>query len=115
MDIHAAIDIKVNLTSDKVAKTHNLSVSKYQISMNNSSAMNVQFNHASLVSQVHYVAKWKGITFMTSRQGLGVGGGTVRLDWCCYLLVYIVRQVIDSSFSCCHCNTGVVQFYVHRI
>jgi FKBP-type peptidyl-prolyl cis-trans isomerase len=22
------------------------------------------------------VAKWKGITFMTSRQGLGVGGGT---------------------------------------
>ncbi|XP_062007015.1 peptidyl-prolyl cis-trans isomerase FKBP16-4, chloroplastic-like [Rosa rugosa] len=24
---------------------------------------------------VHYVAKWKGITFMTSRQGLGVGGG----------------------------------------
>ncbi|KAK4768963.1 hypothetical protein SAY86_027113 [Trapa natans] len=25
---------------------------------------------------VHYVAKWKGITFMTSRQGLGVGGGT---------------------------------------
>jgi len=28
---------------------------------------------------VHYVAKWKGITFMTSRQGLGVGGGTVML------------------------------------
>ncbi|CAB4287295.1 unnamed protein product [Prunus armeniaca] len=27
-------------------------------------------------SRVHYVAKWKGITFMTSRQGLGVGGGT---------------------------------------
>ncbi|CAN1802415.1 Peptidyl-prolyl cis-trans isomerase FKBP16-4, chloroplastic [Linum perenne] len=26
---------------------------------------------------VHYVAKWKGITFMTSRQGLGVGGGTL--------------------------------------
>ncbi|KAL4199923.1 hypothetical protein AMTRI_Chr03g147210 [Amborella trichopoda] len=25
---------------------------------------------------VHYVAKWKGITFMTSRQGLGVSGGT---------------------------------------
>lgn len=25
---------------------------------------------------VHYVAKWRGITFMTSRQGLGVGGGT---------------------------------------
>jgi len=25
---------------------------------------------------VHYVARWKGITFMTSRQGLGVGGGT---------------------------------------
>ncbi|KAF3942871.1 hypothetical protein CMV_030515 [Castanea mollissima] len=25
---------------------------------------------------VHYVAKWKGVTFMTSRQGLGVGGGT---------------------------------------
>ncbi|KAJ7976021.1 Peptidylprolyl isomerase [Quillaja saponaria] len=25
---------------------------------------------------VHYVAKWKNITFMTSRQGLGVGGGT---------------------------------------
>ncbi|KAF9594674.1 hypothetical protein IFM89_034357, partial [Coptis chinensis] len=25
---------------------------------------------------IHYVAKWKGITFMTSRQGLGVGGGT---------------------------------------
>lgn len=25
---------------------------------------------------VHYVAKWKGITFMTSRQGFGVGGGT---------------------------------------
>ncbi|KAK4419293.1 Peptidyl-prolyl cis-trans isomerase FKBP16-4, chloroplastic [Sesamum alatum] len=25
---------------------------------------------------VHYVAKWKSITFMTSRQGLGVGGGT---------------------------------------
>ncbi|WVZ62226.1 hypothetical protein U9M48_011993 [Paspalum notatum var. saurae] len=25
---------------------------------------------------VHYVAKWKGITFMTSRQGIGVGGGT---------------------------------------
>ncbi|PKA57061.1 Peptidyl-prolyl cis-trans isomerase FKBP16-4, chloroplastic [Apostasia shenzhenica] len=29
---------------------------------------------------VHYVAKWRGITFMTSRQGLGVGGGTV---WFC--------------------------------
>ncbi|XP_059646778.1 peptidyl-prolyl cis-trans isomerase FKBP16-4, chloroplastic isoform X2 [Cornus florida] len=27
-------------------------------------------------SRVHYVAKWKNITFMTSRQGLGVGGGT---------------------------------------
>ncbi|RWW83545.1 hypothetical protein BHE74_00007946 [Ensete ventricosum] len=26
---------------------------------------------------LHYVAKWKGITFMTSRQGLGVTGGTV--------------------------------------
>ncbi|KAK1400226.1 Peptidylprolyl isomerase [Heracleum sosnowskyi] len=25
---------------------------------------------------VHYVAKWKSITFMTSRQGLGIGGGT---------------------------------------
>ncbi|XAR64601.1 Peptidylprolyl isomerase [Bertholletia excelsa] len=25
---------------------------------------------------VHYVAKWKGVTFMTSRQGMGVGGGT---------------------------------------
>lgn len=25
---------------------------------------------------VHYVAKWKGITFMTSRQGIGVTGGT---------------------------------------
>lgn len=25
---------------------------------------------------VHYVAKWKGVTFMTSRQGLGVTGGT---------------------------------------
>ncbi|KAL4273674.1 hypothetical protein GQ457_13G013080 [Hibiscus cannabinus] len=25
---------------------------------------------------VHYVAKWRGVTFMTSRQGLGVGGGT---------------------------------------
>ncbi|KAL5716792.1 hypothetical protein ACHQM5_009913 [Ranunculus cassubicifolius] len=25
---------------------------------------------------VHYVAKWKGVTFMTSRQGLGVSGGT---------------------------------------
>ncbi|CAH9113902.1 unnamed protein product [Cuscuta epithymum] len=24
---------------------------------------------------VHYVAKWRGITFMTSRQGVGVGGG----------------------------------------
>ncbi|KAL3839155.1 hypothetical protein ACJIZ3_023746 [Penstemon smallii] len=28
------------------------------------------------IHKVHYVAKWKGITFMTSRQGLGVGGGT---------------------------------------
>ncbi|KAJ4978387.1 hypothetical protein NE237_009167 [Protea cynaroides] len=25
---------------------------------------------------VHYVAKWRGLTFMTSRQGLGIGGGT---------------------------------------
>ncbi|KAL2621446.1 hypothetical protein R1flu_001651 [Riccia fluitans] len=25
---------------------------------------------------VHYVAKWKGVTFQTSRQGLGVTGGT---------------------------------------
>ncbi|KAL1815893.1 hypothetical protein DCAR_0520223 [Daucus carota subsp. sativus] len=25
---------------------------------------------------VHYVAKWKSITFMTSRQGMGIGGGT---------------------------------------
>ncbi|CAM8968337.1 unnamed protein product [Rhodiola kirilowii] len=25
---------------------------------------------------IHYVAKWRNITFMTSRQGLGVGGGT---------------------------------------
>ncbi|KAE9590038.1 hypothetical protein Lal_00037647 [Lupinus albus] len=25
---------------------------------------------------VHYVAKWRGVTFMTSRQGMGVGGGT---------------------------------------
>lgn len=25
---------------------------------------------------VHYVVKWKGVTFMTSRQGLGVTGGT---------------------------------------
>lgn len=25
---------------------------------------------------IHYVAKWKGITFMTSRQGMGVTGGT---------------------------------------
>ncbi|KAE8704596.1 Peptidyl-prolyl cis-trans isomerase FKBP16-4 [Hibiscus syriacus] len=27
-------------------------------------------------SRVHYVAKWRGVTFMTSRQGLSVGGGT---------------------------------------
>jgi hypothetical protein len=27
--------------------------------------------------QIHYVAKWKGLTFMTSRQGMGVTGGTV--------------------------------------
>eukprot|EP00850_Spirogloea_muscicola_P016135 SM000129S26122 [mRNA] locus=s129:16045:17551:- [translate_table: standard] len=25
---------------------------------------------------IHYVAKWKGITFMTSRQGMGVTGGS---------------------------------------
>ncbi|MCO5556341.1 hypothetical protein L7F22_009889 [Adiantum nelumboides] len=25
---------------------------------------------------VHYVVKWRGVTFMTSRQGLGVTGGT---------------------------------------
>ncbi|RWR92265.1 peptidyl-prolyl cis-trans isomerase FKBP16-4, chloroplastic isoform X2 [Cinnamomum micranthum f. kanehirae] len=25
---------------------------------------------------VHYVARWKGVTFMTSRQGIGVTGGT---------------------------------------
>ncbi|KAL5545982.1 hypothetical protein UlMin_005669 [Ulmus minor] len=25
---------------------------------------------------VHYVAKWKNVTFMTSRQGMGVSGGT---------------------------------------
>ncbi|CAI5505867.1 unnamed protein product, partial [Closterium sp. Naga37s-1] len=25
---------------------------------------------------VHYVVQWKGITFMTSRQGMGVTGGT---------------------------------------
>ncbi|CAM6016035.1 unnamed protein product [Sphagnum balticum] len=25
---------------------------------------------------IHYVAKWKGLTFMTSRQGMGVTGGT---------------------------------------
>lgn len=25
---------------------------------------------------VHYVAKWKNVTFMTSRQGMGVNGGT---------------------------------------
>ncbi|CAM6081842.1 unnamed protein product [Calypogeia fissa] len=25
---------------------------------------------------IHYVVKWKGITFMTSRQGMGVTGGT---------------------------------------
>ncbi|KAH1227790.1 Peptidyl-prolyl cis-trans isomerase FKBP16-4, chloroplastic [Glycine max] len=30
----------------------------------------------SEMSQIHYVAKWKSITFMTSRQGMGVGGGT---------------------------------------
>lgn len=36
-------------------------------------------NDAISMLQVHYVAKWKNITFMTSRQGLGVGGGTVRL------------------------------------
>ncbi|KAI8563202.1 hypothetical protein RHMOL_Rhmol03G0094300 [Rhododendron molle] len=28
------------------------------------------------LKSVHYVAKWKGITFMTSRQGMGVSGGT---------------------------------------
>ncbi|KAG4996280.1 hypothetical protein JHK82_027092 [Glycine max] len=27
-------------------------------------------------TEIHYVAKWKSITFMTSRQGMGVGGGT---------------------------------------
>eukprot|EP00252_Welwitschia_mirabilis_P028005 TRINITY_DN9907_c0_g1_i1.p1 TRINITY_DN9907_c0_g1~~TRINITY_DN9907_c0_g1_i1.p1 ORF type:complete len:211 (-),score=45.48 TRINITY_DN9907_c0_g1_i1:232-864(-) len=25
---------------------------------------------------IHYVARWKGVTFMTSRQGLGITGGT---------------------------------------
>lgn len=35
----------------------------------------VQAKKGSRVA-VHYVAKWRGITFMTSRQGLGVGGGT---------------------------------------
>lgn len=29
------------------------------------------------------MAKWKGITFMTSRQGMGVGGGTVMLQHFC--------------------------------
>ncbi|KAK3010115.1 hypothetical protein RJ639_010714 [Escallonia herrerae] len=33
-------------------------------------------NGVELMLKVHYVAKWKNITFMTSRQGLGVGGGT---------------------------------------
>lgn len=37
-------------------------------------------NSKGIVLQVHYVAKWKGITFMTSRQGLGVGGGTVSIS-----------------------------------
>ncbi|CAN6809808.1 unnamed protein product [Brassica oleracea] len=32
-------------------------------------------NPKGIVLQVHYVAKWKGITFMRSQQGLGVGGG----------------------------------------
>ncbi|KAJ4848721.1 hypothetical protein Tsubulata_018458 [Turnera subulata] len=34
------------------------------------------WDQLNAASEVHYVAKWRGITFMTSRQGLGVGGGT---------------------------------------
>eukprot|EP00897_Mesotaenium_endlicherianum_P003572 jgi/Mesen1/3242/ME000187S02412 len=29
-----------------------------------------------LIQPIHYIAKWKGITFMTSRQGMGVTGGS---------------------------------------
>nr|CAB3452196.1 unnamed protein product [Digitaria exilis] len=36
----------------------------------------LKYELAPILLHVHYVAKWKGITFMTSRQGLGVGGGT---------------------------------------
>ncbi|KAG5556751.1 hypothetical protein RHGRI_007125 [Rhododendron griersonianum] len=38
---------------------------------------------------VHYVAKWKGITFMTSRQGMGVSGGTVRLLSCTFSTLHL--------------------------
>ena len=39
-------------------------------------------NPKGIVLQVHYVAKWKGITFMRSQQGLGVGGGMVGINYC---------------------------------
>ncbi|KAK3001544.1 hypothetical protein RJ639_021296 [Escallonia herrerae] len=39
-------------------------------------AVRLGLNGVELMLKVHYVAKWKNITIMTSRQGLGVGGGT---------------------------------------
>ena len=48
-------------------------------------------NPKGIVLQVHYVAKWKGITFMTSRQGLGVGGGTVGITSIRYCVLEYMR------------------------
>lgn len=45
------------------------------------------------VGQIHYVAKWKGLTFMTSRQGMGVTGGSVSPSFS------------ESDFIYTHCES----------
>lgn len=54
--------------------------------------------------QIHYVARWKGITFMTSRQGMGVTGGSVRdafLSSNIALHLDLVKPIILAHFLLC--------------
>lgn len=68
-------------TSRRALKGEKVPESEYKTMPNGLKYYDLKVGGGAIASKgsrvaVHYVVKWRGVTFMTSRQGLGVTGGT---------------------------------------
>ncbi|KAL3680573.1 hypothetical protein R1sor_023529 [Riccia sorocarpa] len=68
-------------TSRRALRSEQIPVENYTTLPNGLKYYDIKVGNGATAVQgsrvaVHYVAKWKGVTFQTSRQGLGVTGGT---------------------------------------